>query len=249
MSLFLLILNINLYANNIYTEQEFLGTSEYVPSEIDVPDMVQWRRDETELKTRQQASTLGESLHTIIRTFIPFWRELEDGRPLYPSYAFDEKKVDYSDAEVQEVIRDIGYEHNKEALMKGSFEELVNMRDRLDAARKDALYMKENYLHIKTYLTLLLVLLIVFLKKILQAIKAQMTAIKTKKLETKREKKEEKIRELVEEEAIKASVQKSIKNSDEEDMILLQEMINKAIAKGDTETAQALLKVLNSKKK
>ena len=125
-------------------QTDSLGTSEYVPSGMEAP-MVQWQRDETDLKVRQHASTLGESLHTAAREVVPFFRELEDDRPLFPSFAFEEKPIDFSDPEVQEVIREIGYEHNKEALQSNSFEELVNMRDQLKAAKTDIQYMSENH--------------------------------------------------------------------------------------------------------
>lgn len=57
-----------------------------------------------------------------------------------------------------------------------------------------------------------------------------------------------KVRKIAEEESIRSSVKKSFNDSDDKDKQDLQDLINKAIANGDSETAQALLKVLNSKK-
>jgi len=60
--------------------------------------------------------------------------------------------------------------------------------------------------------------------------------------------KAKKIRKIVEEESIRASIRKSMDNSEEDELEDLQNLINKAVASGDSETAQALLKILNSKK-
>ncbi|MGB5964150.1 MAG: hypothetical protein WBG65_01320 [Sulfurimonadaceae bacterium] len=57
-----------------------------------------------------------------------------------------------------------------------------------------------------------------------------------------------KIRKIAEDESIRSSVKKSIDESDDDELKSLQDLINKAVSKGDSETAQALLKILNSKK-
>lgn len=57
---------------------------------------------------------------------------------------------------------------------------------------------------------------------------------------------EYRVQKIAEDEAIRATVKKSLQDSD--DTTELQELINKAVAKGDTETAQALLSILNNKK-
>jgi hypothetical protein len=57
---------------------------------------------------------------------------------------------------------------------------------------------------------------------------------------------EYRVQKTAEDEAIRATVKKSLQDSD--DTNDLQELINKAVAKGDTETAQALLSILNNKK-
>jgi len=54
---------------------------------------------------------------------------------------------------------------------------------------------------------------------------------------------EYRVQKIAEDEAIRATVKKTIENSD--DTSELQELINKAVAKGDTETAQALLAIMN----
>ena len=59
---------------------------------------------------------------------------------------------------------------------------------------------------------------------------------------------EHKVRKIAEEESIRSNVQQSFENADEKDLEDLQDLINKAVAKGDSETAQALLKILNSHK-
>ncbi len=59
---------------------------------------------------------------------------------------------------------------------------------------------------------------------------------------------EHKVRKIAEEESIRSNVQQSFDNADEKDLEDLQDLINKAVAKGDSETAQALLKILNSHK-
>lgn len=57
---------------------------------------------------------------------------------------------------------------------------------------------------------------------------------------------EYRVQKIAEDEAIRVTVKKSLESSD--DTNELQELINNAVAKGDTETAQALLVVLNNKK-
>jgi hypothetical protein len=57
---------------------------------------------------------------------------------------------------------------------------------------------------------------------------------------------EYRVQKIAEDEAIRATVKKSMENSN--DTSELQELINKAVAKGDTETAQALLSILNNRK-
>lgn len=56
-----------------------------------------------------------------------------------------------------------------------------------------------------------------------------------------------KVQKIAEDEAIRATVNKAV-NEDTEDGKELQELINKAVAKGDTETAQSLLAILERRK-
>ncbi|MCK5538178.1 MAG: hypothetical protein KAI79_15230 [Bacteroidales bacterium] len=65
----------------------------------------------------------------------------------------------------------------------------------------------------------------------------------------KDEKHAQKVRDIAEEESIRTSVKKSINDSDKNELEDLQDVINDALAKGDTATAQALLKILNKNKK
>ena len=57
------------------------------------------------------------------------------------------------------------------------------------------------------------------------------------------------VKKITEEELIRNNVKKSILHSEDTELEDLQNLINKAIEKGDSETAQVLLKILNSKKK
>lgn len=56
---------------------------------------------------------------------------------------------------------------------------------------------------------------------------------------------EYRVQKIAEDEAIRATVQKSMKESD--DTEVLQDLINKAVAKGDTETAKTLLNILDKR--
>lgn len=67
--------------------------------------------------------------------------------------------------------------------------------------------------------------------------------------ELKKERAHKRIRDIAEEESIRANVKKTIDDSEDDELEDLQNLINKAVAKGDSETAKALLKILNKKKK
>ncbi|QOY50998.1 hypothetical protein [Candidatus Sulfurimonas baltica] len=96
----------------------------------------------------------------------------------------------------------------------------------------------------KTYISIILLIIGYFtVKKLLLFIYRKVVA---KTQEYKRKIYEYKIKTIAEEESIRVSVKKSMDNSEDESD--LQNLINKAVASGDSETAQALLKILNSKK-
>ena len=104
----------------------------------------------------------------------------------------------------------------------------------------------KNERYLKTgliFLGLLIGLFIVYklIKKLLKILKKEATKANDKYNSYK-------IRKIAEEESIRSSVKKSFTNSSEKDTQGLQDLINKAITDGDSETAQALLKILNSKK-
>lgn len=58
---------------------------------------------------------------------------------------------------------------------------------------------------------------------------------------------EYKVQKIAEDEAIRATVNKAVKENDDE-LGKLQDLINKAVGRGDTETAKALLEILEKKK-
>ena len=71
--------------------------------------------------------------------------------------------------------------------------------------------------------------------------------IKRKTLQFKKSRREDRIRKIAEEESIKASVNQSVSRSNDEELKDLQNLINNAVSKGDSETAEALLKILRKK--
>jgi hypothetical protein len=106
----------------------------------------QYKIDESELKSRQDSDTIGKSLMTAAREVIPGVRELQDGRPVFTSFAFeDNKEFDKTSPEALEIIQELGIEHNNEALNTNSFEELVNMRNQIRSAEKDIKYMSDTH--------------------------------------------------------------------------------------------------------
>ncbi len=100
-----------------------------------------------------------------------------------------------------------------------------------------------------TYIAIIFLIIGYFImRRILLYLEHKLAKAKEKLEEFKKQRAEDKVREIAEEESIRASVKKSIDSSDNEELEDLQNLINKAVAKGDSETAQALLKILNSKK-
>lgn len=73
------------------------------------------------------------------------------------------------------------------------------------------------------------------------------TRAKIKASELKIRAHEYKVQKIAEDEAIRATVKKAIEN-DIDEAKELQELINKVVAKGDTETAQSLLAILERRK-
>jgi len=87
------------------------------------------------------------------------------------------------------------------------------------------------------------------IKKLIKFTKQKVQQAKEKIAEMKKEYNQQKIQKIAEEESIRATVKKSIDTAEDDDLDELQELINKAVAKGDSEMAQALLKILKKKKK
>jgi len=59
---------------------------------------------------------------------------------------------------------------------------------------------------------------------------------------------EHNIRKIILDETIRSNIKKNINKTDEQDLEKLQDLINQAIEKGDSEMAQTLLKILNKSK-
>lgn len=97
-------------------------------------------------------------------------------------------------------------------------------------------------------IVILLYIVYRLIRKLIKYAKAKAVVGKEKLEEYKKKKEEGKVRKIAEEESIRATVQKSINKSEDDELEALQELINKAVAKGDSETAKSLLKILNSKK-
>lgn len=93
-----------------------------------------------------------------------------------------------------------------------------------------------------------LYVLFLIMKVLIRFVKRKAAQAKEKAIELKKEKDNQRIRDIAEEEAVRASVKKSIEDSEDNELEDLQNLINKAVASGDSETAQALLKILNKKK-
>ncbi len=96
---------------------------------------------------------------------------------------------------------------------------------------------------------LIIIFIIIFysIKSLIKISKKKISQGKEKLKEIEKQREEKRVRKIAEEESIRASVKKSIDESKNDDLEELQKLINKAVEKGDSETAQALLKILNSK--
>lgn len=92
-----------------------------------------------------------------------------------------------------------------------------------------------------------IIIAIRIIKALIKISKNKISQGKNKLKEIEKQKEEKRVRKIAEEESIRASVKKSIDESKNDDLEELQNLINKAVEKGDSETAQALLKILNSK--
>ena len=90
--------------------------------------------------------TFGESLHTAMREVIPAFRELEDGRPLLTSFAFeDDPEYDINAPEVKKIFKEVGHEYYGDLREAKSLDELINTRDQILAAKHDIEYMENNH--------------------------------------------------------------------------------------------------------
>lgn len=118
---------------------------------------------------------------------------------------------------------------------------------------KDKNALNKEYFGILFGIIVGLIIAFLLLKKIFKISKDNAPIAAKKYKDTVKKHKEEKhakkVRDIAEEESIKASIKKSINNSDEVELEDLQDVINDALSKGDTATAQALLKILNKNKK
>lgn len=103
---------------------------------------------------------------------------------------------------------------------------------------------KKQVIIIRIILFFIIFVLMIFaykmIKKILNKTKKTISSFNEKLHESK-------VRRISEDEAIRSTVKKSIDESD--DLSELQNLINKAVSKGDNETAKALLEILEKKKK
>lgn len=192
------------------------------------------QKDMMERDLRQ--GNIGDSIHTAMREILPGMRELEDGRPIFTSWAFeDDPDYDVNAPEVKALFMEVGSEYASDMNEAKSMEELINTRDQILAAKHDIQYMDENKndFIIFAVIIFMFILVYIFIKKSKKS-NDNFIEINTN------------IKENIEKKDIEQSVANSIKkNSNDE----IQELINKSIAKGDSETAQTLLKVLENLKK
>ena len=83
---------------------------------------------------------------------------------------------------------------------------------------------------------------------IYKLLKSSFKYAKNKKKELVKDMEDRKVRKIAEEESIRESVKKSMSKAEDDELTKLQDLINSAVAKGDSETAQTLLELLNKKK-
>ena len=112
----------------------------------------------------------------------------------------------------------------------------------------DKLELNIKYITIIIAILFGLFIVYIILKNIKKFIIKKISIGKEKLIDIKKEKEEQRIRNIAEDESIRASVKKTMLNSSEEELQDLQKLINNAISKGDSETAQVLLKILEKKK-
>ncbi|MDD3325141.1 MAG: hypothetical protein PHN38_08510 [Sulfurospirillaceae bacterium] len=112
----------------------------------------------------------------------------------------------------------------------------------------DKIQLNIKYISIVLGALLGFYMLFLIAKAIKRLIQNKIAFAKEKFVELKKAKEEKRIRDIAEDESIRSNIKKSMQDAQANEIQDLQELINKAVAKGDSETAQALLKILNRKK-
>lgn len=127
-----------------------------------------------------------------------------------------------------------------------------NLLQKVKAECEERIVLKKNELIRKDLAIVLgailgLGVLLLVLRFIYEILKSKAIELKVKAVELQQRAHEYKVQKIAEDEAIRATVKKAIEN-DIDEAKELQELINKAVAKGDTETAQSLLAILERQK-
>jgi hypothetical protein len=112
----------------------------------------------------------------------------------------------------------------------------------------DKFQLNKKYIFIILGVLLSFYMLFLITKAIKNFIQNKIAFAKEKFTELKKAKEEKRIRDIAEDESIRSNIKKSMENAQANEIQELQDLINKAVTKGDSETAQALLKILNRKK-
>lgn len=187
----------------------------------------------------------NDSLHLSINKNIKTGKKIIVTRGLLHSLRIKNRKDKYKDEYKDEVVpKDIIYPAfvNHRTTWHNAHEQCLQQID----DDKQQIFIEQLLILIGILIGL--IILFFMLRALIRFIKRKAEVVKVKAKEREKETAERKIRNIAEEESIRASVRKSIDESNDNDLDDLQNLINKAVANGDSETAQALLKILNSKK-
>lgn len=153
-------------------------------------------------------------------------------------YIFTKPKKEYRDGIDIENIETNVINRYRVTLDKDAFQKIQEKCEASINSQKRSLISKDISIILASLFGLWIVVMFIY---------GIYTRAKIKASELKIRAHEYKVQKIAEDEAIRATVKKAIEN-DIDEAKELQELINKAVAKGDTETAQSLLAILKRRK-
>lgn len=192
--------------------------------------------NKTSFKLNNNILTESKGLYNSIRSDLAYYKishltEIESSKATITYYTNEHDKKDILPKTNSENISVLFNKEKSDVSYKNCMEEIANDKN-------------ERYINTALIIIGILIGLFIAYKLIIKLYRR----LKKEANKTVDKYNSYKIRKIAEEESIRSSVKKSFDSSDDKDKQELQDLINKAVANGDSETAQALLKILNSKK-